>query len=437
MCRHEIELRGRGPGDGRTEALVELIGRAASGRRRCARVHRRWLALMLHRHACAELSRIALVVDAPAALLQRHDAVGGRLEPVMLAWRGEPEHPVAQISGGHRRAEPRFELVPRGVGFELPAVAGLAACRSGVAASPRICNRTLPTPTGPRICTSARSPRCCQSNDPEPPLSGPDTPSRPRACQRIELPRDRVARSAWAACGAVAQPRPSAQQQKQRRDSGDRRCMAAAAISSASAGAASSRRCRDSARSPWSRRRARRLLRSSASSTSPRCRSTSGSLMRRLACSRYVSASSLRPSAMQRPAHAVEHRAAVRRLRQRLLDELQSFLVLARAIDQRVAERVDRGRIAGPIGDELAQLGDRLVHFVGGLELEHAGEAQLGRVRVFLRGAVEQRERAVDVTVVREQVRARDDGLDPVLRARRRELFEMLQARHRDPDVAP
>ena len=103
--------------------------------------------------------------------------------------------------------------------------------------------------------------------------------------------------------------------------------------------------------------------------------------------------------------------------------------MLARAIDQRVTERVGRRRIAGPIRHELAQLGEGVVHLVGAFELEHAGEAHLGRVRVFLRGAVEQRERAVDVAVVREQVRARDDRVDAVLRAGGRELFQVLQSR--------
>src|SRR4029079_19422343 len=40
----------------------------------------------------------------------------------MLARRREPKHPVAQISGGHRRAQSCFELVPGGGRFELATV---------------------------------------------------------------------------------------------------------------------------------------------------------------------------------------------------------------------------------------------------------------------------------------------------------------------------
>src|SRR5688572_15550427 len=77
-----------------------------------------------HGHACARLSRIALVIDAPTVLLQRHDAVRCRLVPAMLARRGKPENPVAQAGGGNRRAEPGFELVPGVVGFQLAAITG-------------------------------------------------------------------------------------------------------------------------------------------------------------------------------------------------------------------------------------------------------------------------------------------------------------------------
>src|SRR5690606_23303362 len=62
---------------------------------------------------------------------------------------------------------------------------------------------------GPRIWTSAWSTRCCQSNDPEPPRSGPETPSRPRACQRSRSARS-AGSGALGRAGRPAQPAISA-----------------------------------------------------------------------------------------------------------------------------------------------------------------------------------------------------------------------------------
>ena len=150
-----------------------------------------------HGYACAGLSRIALIVDAPAALLQRHDALGGRLVPAVLARRGEPEHPVAQTSGRHGRAEPRFQLVPGMQSDSSVRPSPVSSFKSGFAGSPRSCRRTLPTPTGPRICRSVRSPRCCQSKEPEPPCLGAGHTETAARLPAYRAARDRLGRRAW------------------------------------------------------------------------------------------------------------------------------------------------------------------------------------------------------------------------------------------------
>ena len=180
----------------------------------------------LHGHARTGLSRIALVVDTPAVLLQRHDALGRRLAPLMLARRGEPEHPVAQTSGRHRRTEPRFQLVPGSVGFERRDRRRLQfqiRVRSDRRATVSARCRCRP---GRESARSVRSPRCCQSNEPDPPASGPDTPRRPRACQRSSCARS-TSTGAPGCLGAVAQPAPSASTLTRHR-TGNCRCMAVA-----------------------------------------------------------------------------------------------------------------------------------------------------------------------------------------------------------------
>src|SRR5262245_17752588 len=79
--------------------------------------------LQFHGYLRAGVGGITLVVDAPAALLERDDAVA-LVVPLMFARRREPEHPVTQIPGGHFGAEPRFELGPCRIGFECVAVRG-------------------------------------------------------------------------------------------------------------------------------------------------------------------------------------------------------------------------------------------------------------------------------------------------------------------------
>src|SRR5690606_10624894 len=76
---------------------------------------------------------------------------------------------------------------------------------------------------------------------------------------------------------------------------------------------------------------------------------------------------------------------------------------------------------------ELAQIGDRLVHLVRGLELEDASEAQLDGIRVSLQRLIQQRQRARRVAMGAQQVRASGDGLDAVLRAGGAKLFEVRE----------
>jgi hypothetical protein len=76
---------------------------------------------------------------------------------------------------------------------------------------------------------------------------------------------------------------------------------------------------------------------------------------------------------------------------------------MARAIDQGVAERVGRRRIAGTIRHQLAQVGDRFIHLVSGFELENAREAQLHGIRIRLQSRVQQRQCANFVATTAEQ----------------------------------
>ena len=218
----EIELRRRGPGERHPLSLPEppAVDDDAHARSAVARAH-------LHGHACTGLSRIALVIDAPAALLQRHDAVrrSARATDARPARRARESS-----SADFRPAPPRRAALPARSRRRRIRACGrrpVSSFRSGFAGSPRNCRRTLPTPTGPRICRSVRSPRCCQSKEPEPPVSGPDTPRRPRACQVIELREIDVRQERLAAWARVAQPAPSTSTlTRQRR--GNCRCMAVA-----------------------------------------------------------------------------------------------------------------------------------------------------------------------------------------------------------------
>src|SRR5262245_5656537 len=81
----------------------------------------------LHRHACAWLFRESLIVDAPARLLERRRAIGGGLQPSMLARCSDAQHPVPQAPRRNGHSEPSFQLAPGGFGFERASVAGLHA----------------------------------------------------------------------------------------------------------------------------------------------------------------------------------------------------------------------------------------------------------------------------------------------------------------------
>src|SRR5262245_27651165 len=122
MCRLRLSFAGAGHAAGipsgspwrvfigaRSLAEAPAIDHDTHARIAARGTHRR-------RHVRAEVVRVLLVVDPPAVLLERTNTV--LLEPAMLAGRSETEHPVAKFPGRHRCTEPRFELIPCGVGLE-------------------------------------------------------------------------------------------------------------------------------------------------------------------------------------------------------------------------------------------------------------------------------------------------------------------------------
>src|SRR5690606_28683020 len=58
-------------------------------------------------------------------LFQGHHALLVFFVPLVLAGRGDAEHPVTQVAGRHGRPQAVLQLLPRGVGLELQAIAGL------------------------------------------------------------------------------------------------------------------------------------------------------------------------------------------------------------------------------------------------------------------------------------------------------------------------
>jgi hypothetical protein len=209
MCRQRWSFAGAGQASG-----GGFIGRAASDRRRCARV----------RHHCSHSS-----------------------SPVHV-------HRAQSNSADSR-------------------------CASRPAPASRF-HRTSARATDVRPAQRARESSSADFQ-PEPPVSGPDTPIRPRACQLSSCARSTLAGTPAGCLGVTAQPA-----QSKNRANRKCRCMAVAGHQLSFC-----RRCFSSSLSGYrslafahtSRASA---LRFSASSTSPRCRSTSGSLMRRLARSR-------------------------------------------------------------------------------------------------------------------------------------------------------
>ena len=118
------------------------------------------------------------------------------------------DFPPATLRQVELRARPRRPAIP--------ASRHLLVCKrsSGSARRPAPADCTLPMPTGPGICTSARSRSCCQSNEPEPPPSAPDE----RRCGRSPA-SDRVQPrlAGKRCCGGRAQPRSCRRSASQRR----------------------------------------------------------------------------------------------------------------------------------------------------------------------------------------------------------------------------
>src|SRR5690606_5122375 len=131
--------------------------------------------------------------------------------------------------------------------------------------------------------------------------------------------------------------------------------------------------------------------------------------------------------AMQRPAHAVEHGTVIRRLLQRALDQLIPLAVVSGAIDERIAERIERHGIVRTTRDDIAQLGNRLIHLIARLELKDTRETKIDRIRVLLERGIQRREGAFRIALLGEQPRLHGDRLDPVLRTGRSELLQVLQ----------
>jgi len=131
---------------------------------------------------------------------------------------------------------------------------------------------------------------------------------------------------------------------------------------------------------------------------------------------------------IEHPAHAVEHGGAVGRLRQRVRDQRMRFVVIARAVRERIAERVLDDRVARSLLEQLSKLADGRVDTVGTFQEENARHPEVDRIRVALDSSVEFRERTTLFVALGKQRGALHDHVNSQLRARARELVEMQQA---------
>ena len=194
----------------------------------------------MHGHARAGLVGIALIVDAPAVLLQRRDAVRVRLVPVMLAGRGDARaSSSADLPAGTGAPSRASSSSQAACGFERAAVAGLAA--SGPGSRRRRAPAVARCRCRPGRESARRRDRRAAASRRNPSRRSPGRRRRAgRAPASVssscEIGGNGVRR---AACGTVAQPA-TAQQQAERQQMENRRCMAAADSVRASAGAACS-----------------------------------------------------------------------------------------------------------------------------------------------------------------------------------------------------
>ena len=112
---------------------------------------------------------------------------------------------------------------------------------------------------------------------------------------------------------------------------------------------------------------------------------------------------------------------------QRVRDQRMRFVVFARAVRERIAERVLDDRVARSLLEQLSKLADGRVDTVGTFQEENARHPEVDRIRVALDSSVEFRERTTLFVALGQQRGALHDHVNSQLRARARELVEMQQ----------